>query len=244
MTRTKYLSEGEKRIVSIAAFLADVTGRAHPASLVFDDPMSSLDQDYEEAVVKRLCNLASKRQVVIFTHRLPLLGLVQKYATKVDIETRIICIRSEAWGTGEPGDPLINELRPDKALNHLINKRLPKARRALRESGRVNYHIYVKSLCSDFRILLERMIEWGLLSGVIQRHRREIKTRGIIKHLARISEADCKLFDDLMTKYSRFEHSQSLEAPVPLPDPDDLESDFKRLRQWQSDFKTRPNTRK
>ena len=238
------LSEGEKRIVSIAAFLADVTGRAHPASLVFDDPMSSLDQDYEEAVVERLCNLASERQVVIFTHRLPLLGLIQKYALKVGIRPRIICVRSETWGTGEPGDPLVNELRPDCALNYLINKRLPKARRVLSESGSEYYQIYAKSLCSDFRNLVERMIEWRLLSGVIQRHRREIRTGGKIKRLAEISAADCNYLDALMTKYSRYEHSQSLEAPVVLPGPDELESDFKRLRQWQSDFKTRVNTRK
>ncbi len=49
------LSEGEHRIVSLAAFLADVTGKEHPTPFVFDDPISSLDQDFEEAVVQRHC---------------------------------------------------------------------------------------------------------------------------------------------------------------------------------------------
>jgi energy-coupling factor transporter ATP-binding protein EcfA2 len=44
------LSEGENRIVSIAAFLADVTGKSNQAPFIFDDPISSLDQTYEEAV--------------------------------------------------------------------------------------------------------------------------------------------------------------------------------------------------
>ncbi len=52
------LSEGENRIVSIAAFLADVTGKSNQAPFIFDDPISSLDQSYEEAVVQRLIELS------------------------------------------------------------------------------------------------------------------------------------------------------------------------------------------
>ena len=235
------LSEGEKHAVSIAAFLADVTGMSYPSSLVFDDPTSSLDQDYEEAVVQRLCAISSERQVIIFTHRLPLLGLVQEYAEKVKTKPKIICIRSESWGTGEPGDPSFDEPKPDRSLNHLINNRLPKAKKNLSESGVEDYRTHAKALCRDFRILLERMIEWRLLSGVVQRHRRAIQTKGKIEHLAKISKADCTYFDDLMTKYSRYEHSQSPEAPVRLPEPDELETDFRKLKEWQSGFKRRPN---
>ena len=56
----------------------------------------------------------------------------------------------------------------------------------------------------------------------------------------KINEADCTYFDELMTKYSRYEHSQPLEAPVILPAPDEFEADFKALKKWQEDFKTRP----
>lgn len=236
------LSEGENRIVSIAAFLADVTGRTYPAPFVFDDPISSLDQDYEEAVVQRLCAIASERQVIIFTHRLSLLGMVQDYAKKVSIEPEIICIREESWGTGEPGDTPLFAKKPDKALNQLINDRLSKAKKLLNEHGKEVYEPYAKALCSDFRILLERMIECELIADVVQRYRRAINTMGKIGNLAKISEADCKYFDDLMTKYSRHEHSQPLEAPVPLPEPDELETDFAALKNWQAEFKKRPLT--
>jgi energy-coupling factor transporter ATP-binding protein EcfA2 len=236
------LSEGENRIVSIAAFLADVTGKTYPAPFVFDDPISSLDQDYEEAVVQRLCSIASERQVIIFTHRLSLLGMVQDYAKKVDIEPEIICIREESWGTGEPGDTPLFAKKPDKAINQLINDRLSKAKKLLNEHGKEVYEPYAKALCSDFRILLERMIESELIADVVQRYRRAINTMGKIDKLAKITEADCKYFDELMTKYSRYEHSQPLEAPVQLPEPDELETDFNGLKQWQAEFKKRPLT--
>lgn len=236
------LSEGENRIVSIAAFLADVTGRTYPAPFVFDDPISSLDQNYEEAVVQRLCSIAAERQVIIFTHRLSLLAVVQDYAKKVSIKPEIICIREEPWGTGEPGNTPLQAQKPLQALNTLINSELPKAKKLFNESGFDAYKSEAKSICSEFRILLERMVEYELMSDVVQRYRRAINTMGKISNLAKISEADCKYFDDLMTKYSRYEHSQPLEAPVTLPEPDELETDFSGLKQWQTEFKKRPIT--
>ncbi|QBG48887.1 hypothetical protein EGM51_16315 [Verrucomicrobia bacterium S94] len=233
------LSEGENRIVSIAAFLADVTGRTYPAPFVFDDPISSLDQDYEEAVVQRLCAIASEQQIIIFTHRLSLLTMVQLYAGKVEIKPEIICIREEPWGTGEPGDTPFFAKKPDSALKQLINDRLSKAKKLLNEHGKEVYEPYAKSLCSDFRDLLERMIEVELMGDIVQRYRREVHTKKIAG-LAKISEADCKYFDDLMTKYSRYVHPQPIEAPVRLPEPEELEADFAALKDWQAKFKKRP----
>lgn len=233
------LSEGENRIVSIAAFLADVTGRTYPTPFVFDDPISSLDQDYEEAVVQRLCTIACERQVVIFTHRLTLLSMLQDYAKTVCIEPNVICITEEPWGTGEPGDPPLFAKKPDGALSKLIDERLPKARNLLNEHGRVVYEPDAKALCSDFRILLERMIEYELMADVVQRYRRAINTKGKIEKLAKISVSDCKYFEDLMTKYSRYEHSQPTESPLRLPEPDELQADFNSLKVWQAEFKSR-----
>ncbi len=235
------LSEGEYRIVSIAAFLADVTGRNYPAPFVFDDPISSLDQDYEEAVVRRLCQIASKRQVIIFTHRLSLLGMVQDYAKGASIEPTIICIREEPWGTGEPGNTPLYAQRPLQALNTLI-ERLSQAKNIFNKKGYDAYESEAKSLCIEFRILLERMVEYELMSDVVHRYRRAINTMGKIGNLAKISKKDCTYFDNLMKKYSKYVHSQPLEVPLPLPKPDDLESDFKELKQWQEEFKKRPIT--
>jgi hypothetical protein len=39
-----------------------------------------------------------------------------------------------------------------------------------------------------------------------------------------------------MTKYSRYEHSQPLEAPVVMPTPDEMENDFKSLKNWHVAF--------
>ncbi len=96
------------------------------------------------------------------------------------------------------------------------------------------YAPLAKAICSDFRILLERMIECELLADVVQRFRRAVNTQGKLDKLARITAADCKLFDDMMTKYSRYEHSQPNEAPVAPPTPDELKADLEALRDWRT----------
>jgi ABC-type dipeptide/oligopeptide/nickel transport system ATPase subunit len=230
------LSEGEHRIVSLAAFLADVTGKLHPTPFVFDDPISSLDQSFEEAVVQRLVRLAADRQVIVFTHRISLLVLLQDYGKKEERDPRVTCVRSEAWGTGEPGDTPLFAKKPEKALNALINDSLAKARTALYNEGQSSYSLLAKAICSDFRIVLERMIEADLLADVVQRFRRAITTQGKLAKLSKITAQDCSLFEELMTKYSRYEHSQPNEAPVALPGPEELQADMESLRDWRTSF--------
>ena len=39
-----------------------------------------------------------------------------------------------------------------------------------------------------------------------------------------------------MTKYSYYEHSQSDEVPVPIPEEAELRADLEELKQWRKDF--------
>jgi energy-coupling factor transporter ATP-binding protein EcfA2 len=236
---TDILSEGEFRVVSLAAFLADVEGHSHTTPFVFDDPISSLDQDFEETTAQRLINLCSSRQVIVFTHRLSLLALLEDAAKKAGIEPHVICLRSESWGTGEPGDTPLSARRPGRALKSILNERLPQARKVLLESGRVEYEYLAKGICCDIRILIERLIENDLLADVVQRFRRSVQTVGKIHYLAKINNDDCKLLDDYMTKYSKYEHSQPQETPVEIPDPDEIGNDIEIILSWLDDFKKR-----
>lgn len=53
---------------------------------------------------------------------------------------------------------------------------------------------------------------------------------GLLKKLVAVKSEDCIFIDDLTTKYSAFEYSQSDEAPTHLPEPDDLIADATVLR--------------
>jgi len=233
------LSEGEHRIVSIAAFLADVSSKPNGSAFVFDDPISSLDLDFEEAVVQRLVDLAKTRQVIVFTHRLSLLGMLQDYAKKLDIPVRVISVCQEPWGAGEPGDQTIEAAKPKAVLNLHLPARISAARAALEKEGNAAYKLHAQSICTEMRKLVERIIELNLLADVIQRHRRAINTQGKLAKLSNIKPEDCAFLDEMMTKYSRYEHSQSMEAPVEFPLPDELDDDVAKIKNWRDDFEVR-----
>jgi energy-coupling factor transporter ATP-binding protein EcfA2 len=233
------LSEGEFRIISLAAFLADVEGRENNAPFIFDDPISSLDQIFEESTVDRLIELCKSRQVIIFTHRLSMLALLEDAAKKQKIEPHVVSLRIESWGIGEPSETPMFAKKPEKAITSLLGERLSKAQKVFKETGRAEYEPIAKGICSDIRIVLERLIENDLLADVVHRFRRDIYTKNKLHKLARIKFEDCKFLDDLMTKYSKYEHSQSDETPIPLPSPEEIEMDLESIRTWREEFEKR-----
>lgn len=239
VNNAEILSEGEFRIVSLAAFLADVTANNINTPFIFDDPISSLDQDFEELAALRLVDLSKSRQVIVFTHRLSLLSMLEEAAEKAGIERKVVSLQRESWGTGEPNEPPLPAQKPKKALNNLIDHRLPKSIKVKTTEGNASYQVEAKALCSDIRITIERLIENDLLADVVQRFRRPITTMGKIEKLARIKLEDCKFLDAMMTKYSRYEHAQPNEAPVFSPEPDELTVDLQKLKAWLEEFTAR-----
>lgn len=231
------LSDGEKRIVSLAAFLANATGKDERVPFIFDDPISSLDQEFEETTARRLFELSHTRQVIVFTHRLSFMGILADISGDSDIST--ICINSEVWGTGEPSDTPLNAKKPKNAFRKLLNDKLPRARKELLENGTESYEHDAQSICSDFRKLIERTVELVLLNGIVERHRRSVQTQGRIDRLSKIELMDCTYLGGLMSKYSAFEHSQSSEYPVSLPEPDVLKQDLETIISWIEEFENR-----
>jgi energy-coupling factor transporter ATP-binding protein EcfA2 len=234
---SEILSEGEHRIIALAAFLADVTGGNNTNPFVFDDPISSLDQQYEEKTVERLIELSKTRQVIVFTHRLSLLGLLNEKCDSDKIQ--IIGIRTENWGSGEIGDTPLFAKKTEGALKNIKQERLSKAKKILQDNGSEAYYPYGKALCSDIRILVERIVELDFLADVIQRYRRAVNTMGKVDKLAKITKADCDLINDFMTRYSCYEHSQPNETPVEIPEPSEIEKDVDKLLTWLAEFNKR-----
>lgn len=234
------LSEGERRIISLAAFLADVTEKPYSAPFVFDDPISSLDHDFEWNVACRLAELAKDRQVLVLTHRLSFYGAMDDAAKKIGDEWRKLhltqlCI--EVY-SGTAGHSVAQATWNSKttAANNILFERLAAAKRAGDAAGGEAYRALAQGICSDFRKLLERTVEDDLLNEVVKRHRRSVTTDNRLGALHLIQPDDCQFIDGLMTKYSCYEHSQSQEVPVFIPEEVELRSDLESLKQWRKKF--------
>ena len=234
---SEILSEGENRIVALSAFLADITGSDQSTPFVFDDPVSSLDQEFEERVVERLVELAKSRQVIVFTHRLSLLALIEEAAGKT-IPLSINTLRRVGPHVGMVDTLDVRHGKPDKGFIVIRDQKLPQIRKHADAGDGGSYDAALKAACGDFRILIERTVEKILLNGLVERFRRSVQTQQI-KSLAKITVDDCSTVEEMMTKYSRFEHSQSDELPGSLPSVDELSADLDVVITWIDGFKKR-----
>lgn len=237
------LSDGERRIISLAAFLADVCDKPGAAPFLFDDPISSLDHDFEWFVACRLVELAKTRQVIVLTHRLSLYGILEDLARKQGEKWKAehyqpLCIEAYAGVAGHPADQDVWNANTKKANNLLIT-RLDAARKAGETGGAAAYRMLAQGICSEFRKLIERSVEEDLLNKVVLRHRRSITTDNRLHAVQDIELQDCELIDALMTKYSCYEHSQSGEIPVFIPEEPELRQDLEALKAWRDGLSKR-----
>jgi len=234
------LSEGERRIISLAAFLSDVAEKPSASTFIFDDPISSLDQDFELAVAKRLVELAKNRQVLVFTHRLSLYVALESETKKMGDEWRkqhhnTKWIESFAGSAGQTAEESARSVNTSKANNILLAK-VGDAKRKGEQEGADAYRNLASGLCSEIRILLERTVENDLLNSIVVRYRNSVTTENKLADLTKIKMEDCRFIDELMTKYSTLVHSQSSENPIDLPGHEELSGDLQSLKDWRERF--------
>jgi len=64
------LSEGEQKVIAIADFLAEMQLSEINRGVIFDDPVTSLDETRKSEIAKRLVEESQIKQAIIFTHDL------------------------------------------------------------------------------------------------------------------------------------------------------------------------------
>lgn len=244
----RVLSEGEVRTVALAAFIADMKGSEMAMPFVFDDPISSLDQEFEERVAARLVEMAKERQVIVFTHRISLLSLLEDALKKnndaaangtgTSIDQSVISLAKFNGKAGFISDTDVKHKNPKKGFQEFKDHQIPKLKKLQAEGKVAEFNEKMSSVCSGYRILLERSIEVILLAEVVQRFRRTVHTLKL-PQLGKIKPEDCQFIDEQMTRYSAFEHSQSTEIEATLPSVDELDDDLGKMLTWINDFSKR-----
>lgn len=76
------LSEGEQKVIAIADFLAEMHLSEINKGIIFDDPVTSLDNDRKKQIAERLAFQATLKQVIIFTHDLVFFYHIKNFSKK------------------------------------------------------------------------------------------------------------------------------------------------------------------
>jgi len=230
------LSEGENRVVSLAAFFAESSGRNAKCPLIVDDPISSLDYKYEASVIRRLVDISKNRQVIVFTHRLSMVvGLYDECGKIVPFK------EVELFGRGKTkGVPIDSVINGGKSLGKLKNLKTDKVAKLKKmDESLPEYSEGIHYICQQIRIHVEKCVEDTLLNGVVLRYRKSVQTQGRIMWLSKITQNDCKIIDDMMTKYSYYDHSMADETPLQEFTLEEIEQDIDELITWLTDVNSR-----
>jgi len=229
----RVVSEGEQRCLSIAAFFAELSTADDHSGIVFDDPVSSLDYKWREAVARRLVQEANARQVVVFTHDVVFLLLLKQFAEELQVEQLDQHVRYLSLGAGVCAEELPwVALKVSKRVGHL-KQLLQDAEQLHRDGHQPAYQREASLIYGYLREAWERGLEEVLLGGVVERYRPGLQTQQIGK-IADITEEDCRTVEAAMTKCSRWlpGHDQAAAARADIPEPDVLKTDIETLEAW------------
>ena len=238
----KIASEGEQRCLSIAAFFAELSTAEDSSSIVFDDPVSSLDYKWREAVARRLVDESKHRQVIIFTHDIVFLLLLKQYSEEQDVEQldQYVCQLPIGSGVCAQDLPWV-ALKVSRRISYL-NYKLQEVDKLYRNGNQELYEREIGLIYGRLREAWERGVEEVLLGGIVERFRNSVQTMHITQ-VADITEADCKAVETAMSKCTKWliGHDQAPAARADIPKPSELRQDIEALNTWVKSIRRRRN---
>lgn len=199
-----------------------------------------MDYKYEASVIRRLVEAGKNRQVIVFTHRLSMVvGLYDECGKMVPFREVELFGRGKTKGV--PIDSVVNGGKSLGKLKNLKNDKIAKLKKM--DEYLPEYGEGIHYLCQQIRIHVEKCIEDTLLNGVVLRYRKSIQTQGRIMWLSEITQSDCKIIDDMMTKYSYYYHSMADETPLQEFTLEEIERDVDKLITWLTEVNSRQNVK-
>ena len=231
------LSEGEQRAIAIASFLAEVGLNNGKGGIVFDDPVSSLDHRRRELVARRLVKEASQRQVIIFTHDIYFLCVLDEEAANsgVPITTQSLIQHTAGFGIADPelpfeGKNTAKRIGALKAHHQSIAK-------LHKDDNEQEHRKQTVDAYFRLRMTWERAVEEVLLRKVVLRFRNGVETQRLSEVV--VDDDDYAQVDAGMTKCSNYAHDKALIGGVAVPEPDELLADITALETWRAKIEKR-----
>ena len=189
------LSEGEQKVIALAAFLAELQLDNTKAPVIFDDPVNSLDHKIIDEVAKRFIELSVNRQIIVFTHSILLLN---SFLQQVQLEPNKklgIKFHSVKANFGETG--IVGEVGDLNSYDY-YNKKL----KAVINTSQNNQDEQKLAAAgyAHLRSAIEVTVEKEIFQEVVKRYRKGIAFPSLLRVDGRVID-ECKI--DLNNIYEK-----------------------------------------
>lgn len=158
------LSEGEQKVIALADFFAETNITTINKGIVFDDPVTSLDEERKKVIAKRLCELSQSKQVLIFTHDLVFVSALINYCTDFQIPNRCHSIEN----IEEPGK-IYSDNTPSHEAKYKTSSEARKYIKLAKDAEPEIREAFIKSGFAALRSSYEAFVIFELFCGAVKR---------------------------------------------------------------------------
>jgi energy-coupling factor transporter ATP-binding protein EcfA2 len=235
-------SEGEHRCVALAAFLAELVTSKQYSSIVFDDPMSSLDHIHRKAVAARLVEEAEHRQVIVFTHDLTFLFELRREAEAKakSIQYQTVCRKQSRPGFVEAELPM--KAKSAQQLAQALRSELKETKYQFDSWPDSRRTIFCKGIIEQLRESWDQGIA-DFVFPVLARFDNTIKGNSLFK-LAIINEDDVKTVTAARGRLSEEMHTAAETLNPGTVSHADLVAEVAKLETWLTSVQQRQKNAK
>lgn len=169
-------SEGEQRVIAIADFLTEMGLSEINNGVIFDDPVTSLDNKRKLEIANRLAEESHKKQVIIFTHDLSFAYNVLSKCK--DLDSEFSCHWIENTDGMTPGAIYLNNapsFEKDYKTSGKAQGWLEKAKKSSPEQREEE----LRNGFAALRTSYESQIVFGLFKGVVQRFNERVSVESL-----------------------------------------------------------------
>lgn len=227
------LSEGEQTALGLAGFLTEVEFDVSKSAVVLDDPVSSLDAGRRSRVARRLVELAQDRQVIVFTHEATFVTALNKAARDLEVTA------TPRWVLRQGEQPgLVHDDHPwnVKDIRARIDWLRAEVTRLRNQRGQLNSDEYTRRAQEwggRLSQAWERAINLNVVNELVDRGTNEVRPLKF-RMLVGISEQDNTDYQAGYAKASEWatRHDQAPEVNFIAPEPDELETELTRFKNW------------
>jgi hypothetical protein len=246
--RLRRLIRGQTSLLPNAAAMPAPALRAHAMKLgdraaalkgeaVFDDPVSSLDHLHREALASRFAAEGNRRQMIVFTHDIAFLFLLNEACRDQDTP---IGFRSITRGPELAGFCHLNpppNAQPVEKVIESMQVQLSNQKIQHERGDQEAWYRTVRALQEQLRTTWERAVE-EVVAPVLKRLTNKVDTTGLAK-LTTIELNDCQVMRAAFGRCSRLLHSSAESLNPKLPSPALIQTEIDALREWFAAIKQR-----
>jgi len=233
------VSEGEHRCIALAGFLSELATELTKSTVVFDDPVTSLDHHWRGCFAQRLVEESTDRQVIVFTHDIVFLHDLLDGASQSGLPVQIqqLAARQATAGIVESGLPW--DARSVASRIDTLEKDTRAAQTLYDNHEDEAFKAKVEGVYGRLRATIEKVVEDQIFCRVVVRHRDYINLKDLPKTVA-VTAKHCERIKNLFSRCCDITdaHHRSPARGFSVPSPADVLKDIAELRGIVDDVKT------